>query len=71
MNAPDEALTPGEVATCLDRAIAIWLADALDGHTDHTRAVQLISACADAALASLLLGQRQAQLDKIQTRETS
>lgn len=56
-------LTPGEVAACLDSAIALWIADALDGDTDHARAVQLIEACADAALASLLLGQRQAQLD--------
>lgn len=63
MSTTDRTPTPGELADRLDRQITEWLADALDGTVDHDRAVQIIDACASAALASLLLGQRQAQLD--------
>lgn len=56
-------MTPGEVARRLDRVIAAWIADALDGEPDQASAKAIFETCASAASTALLLDERQAQLD--------
>lgn len=51
-----------ELADRLDRQIAEWIADAIDGDVDHARAIQLMDKASAALSASVLLRERQAQL---------
>jgi hypothetical protein len=55
--------TPGELADRADRSIKAWFDEALDPGTDLDRVLFLLESCQRAALVSVLLGQRQEQLD--------
>lgn len=59
----DRIPTPGELAERLDRRISALIADAIDGDLDHAAQIELLGECQALALTSVLLGQRQSQLD--------
>lgn len=59
----DQIASPRELARQLDRSVAEWIANALDGEVDHERAKQIFETCGAAAATALLLDERQAQLD--------
>jgi hypothetical protein len=60
----DQAPDLVELADRLDRQIAEWIANAIDGEVDHARAIQLMDKASAALSASVLLRERQAQLAK-------
>lgn len=59
----DQTPNLAELVDRLDRQIAEWIADAIDGDVDHDRAIQLMDKASAGLSAAVLLGERQSQLD--------
>ncbi|WP_280470960.1 hypothetical protein [Nocardia cyriacigeorgica] len=55
-------LAPGDLAQLVDAALARWIPEAA-ANRDVAQRMRLFEACESAALVSVLLGQRQEQID--------